>query len=204
MGKDKNTLQNMQKKLQKEVQKRKILIILFLVMAHLEAKMMTLYYLTGKSLTKAMENMNLIWKHPLPDYSILDYLKCLIFTVFVYWCVINSNPHRGKKFRPGEEYGDARWGTADDIEPFMDKDFYHNMIFSKTERLSMNGRMPDMELNRNKNVLVIGSSGSGKTYGYVKPNILQMDCSYVVTDPKGSILRVQSIAYLNYDDYCVL
>ena len=195
MGKDKNTLQSFQKKLQKEVQKRKILIILFLVMAHLEAKMMTLYYLTGKSLTKAMENMNLIWKHPLPDYSILDYLKCLIFTVFVYWCIINSNPHRGKKFRPGEEYGDARWGNSDDIEPFIDKDFYHNMIFSKTERLSMNGRMPDMELNRNKNVLVIGSSGSGKTYGYVKPNILQMDCSYVVTDPKGTIIEESGAAF---------
>lgn len=191
MGKGKLDIQKIQGKLQKEIQKRKIQIIVFLVMAHFEAKMIRLYYLAGKNLNKALENISLIVKHPLPDYSLLDYIKCLVFTVFVYWCVINSNPHRGKKFRPGEEYGDARWGTADDIEPFIDKDFYHNMIFSKTERLSMNGRMPDMELNRNKNVLVIGSSGSGKTYGYVKPNILQMDCSYVVTDPNGLVYRGQ-------------
>lgn len=182
---------DLRKRLQKEVQKNKIQIIVFLILSHFEAKIISLYYLTGKNLNKAIENMNLIFKNPLPDYSLLDYMKCLLFTVFVYWCVINSNPHRGKKFRPGEEYGDARWGTADDIEPFIDKDFYHNMIFSKTERLSMNGRMPDMELNRNKNVIVIGSSGSGKTYGYVKPNILQMDCSYVVTDPNGIVYRGQ-------------
>ncbi|MCD7725856.1 MAG: type IV secretory system conjugative DNA transfer family protein [Clostridiales bacterium] len=195
MEKDKRNLQNTQKKLQKAVQERKIQIIVFVLMAHFEAKTISLYHLRGDNLNKTVEDISIIFRHPLPDYSLLCYLGCLAFTICIYWCVVNSNPHRGKKFRPGEEYGDSRWGNEGDIEPFIDHDFYHNMIFSKTEMLSMNGRMPDMELNRNKNVLVIGSSGSGKTYGYVKPNILQMDCSYVVTDPKGTIINESGAAF---------
>lgn len=195
MKKDRFDIEKIRCKVQKYLQKNKLQIIILLLCAHFEAKIANLYIQSGHSIGKAYENISSVLINPMPDYSLIDYLKCVLVTALLYWCMINSNPHRGKKFRPGEEYGDARWGTAEDIEPFIDKNFYHNAIFSKTERLSMNGRMPDMELNRNKNVLVVGGSGSGKTYGYVKPNILQMDCSYVVTDPKGTIISESGTAF---------
>lgn len=93
-----------------------------------------------------------------------------------------------KKFRQGKEYGSARWGNAKDIEPYVDDKFENNILFTKTERLTMNGRPPNPKYARNKNVLVIGGSGSGKTRFYVKPNLMQMHSSYCVTDPKGTIV----------------
>ena len=86
------------------------------------------------------------------------------------------------------EYGSARWGTPEDIRPFIDKDFQKNIILTQTERLTMASRVPNPAYARNKNVLVIGGSGSGKTRFFVIPNILQLHSSYVVTDPKGTIL----------------
>lgn len=94
----------------------------------------------------------------------------------------------GKSFRYGKEYGSAQWGTAKDIKPYIDPVFRKNVILTATESLTMNSRMKDPKLNRNKNVLVIGGSGSGKTRFFVKPNLMQMHSSYVVTDPKGTIL----------------
>ncbi len=93
-----------------------------------------------------------------------------------------------KKFRQGKEYGSARWGTPKDMEPYMDEKFQNNVLFTNTERLTMNGRPKNPKYARNKNVLVIGGSGSGKTRFYVKPNLMQMHSSYVVTDPKGTIV----------------
>lgn len=93
-----------------------------------------------------------------------------------------------KKFRQGTEYGSARWGTAADIRPYEDPDPEKNIILTQTERLTMNSRPKDPKLARNKNVLVIGGSGSGKTRFFVKPNLMQMHASYCVTDPKGTIL----------------
>ena len=93
-----------------------------------------------------------------------------------------------KKFRQGKEYGSARWGNRKDIEPYMDENFQNNILLTKTERLSMNGRPSNPKYARNKNVLVIGGSGSGKTRFYVKPNLMQMHSSYCVTDPKGTIV----------------
>lgn len=93
-----------------------------------------------------------------------------------------------KKFRNGEEYGSARWGTAGDIKPFVNKKPMQNIILTATERLTMEGRVKPPSLGRNKNVIVIGGSGSGKTRFFVKPNLMQMHSSYVVTDPKGTIL----------------
>ena len=95
-----------------------------------------------------------------------------------------------KKFRQGVEYGSARWGTAKDIAPFMDSVFENNIILTQTERLTMNSRPKKPKYARNKNVMIIGGSGSGKTRFYVKPNLMQMtpNVSYVVTDPKGTIL----------------
>mgnify|MGYP000444043717 CR=1 FL=1 len=93
-----------------------------------------------------------------------------------------------KKFRHNREYGSARWGTADDIAPYVDPAFENNIILTQTESLTMNNRPADPRTARNKNVLIIGGSGSGKTRFWIKPNLLQCHSSYVVTDPKGSIV----------------
>ena len=94
-----------------------------------------------------------------------------------------------KKFKHNEEYGSARWGKAQDIEPFMDPTFQNNVILSKTERLTMSSRPKEPKYARNKNILVVGGSGSGKTRFVLKPNLLQCHSSYVVCDPKGSAAR---------------
>ena len=93
-----------------------------------------------------------------------------------------------KKYRKGAEYGSARWGTAADIKPYIDKDFKNNILLTNTEGLTMNSRPQNPKYARNKNVLVIGGSGSGKTRFFVKPNLMQMHSSYVLTDPKGTVL----------------
>ena len=109
-------------------------------------------------------------------------MTALIFRLILYYKAKNA-----KKFRHGEEYGSARWGNRKDIEPFEDPVFENNIILTETERLTMNSRPKDPKYARNKNVIVIGGSGSGKTRFYVKPNLMQMTdrVSYVVTDPKG-------------------
>ena len=102
--------------------------------------------------------------------------------------VVYTKGKNAKKFRQGKEYGSARWGTRKDIEPYMDEKFQNNILLTQTERLTMNGRPANPKYARNKNVLVIGGSGSGKTRFYVKPNLMQMHSSYCVTDPKGTIV----------------
>ncbi|HEO7558907.1 TPA: type IV secretory system conjugative DNA transfer family protein [Streptococcus agalactiae] len=102
--------------------------------------------------------------------------------------IVYTKGKNAKKFRQGKEYGSARWGTRKDIEPYMDEKFQNNILLTQTERLTMNGRPANPKYARNKNVLVIGGSGSGKTRFYVKPNLMQMQSSYCVTDPKGTIV----------------
>lgn len=102
--------------------------------------------------------------------------------------VVYTKGKNAKKFRQGKEYGSARWGTKKDIEPYMDEKFQNNILLTQTERITMNGRPANPKYARNKNVLVIGGSGSGKTRFYVKPNLMQMHSSYCVTDPKGTIV----------------
>ena len=102
--------------------------------------------------------------------------------------IVYSKGKNAKKFRQGKEYGSARWGTRKDIEPYMDEKLQNNILLTQTERLTMNGRPKNPKYARNKNVLVIGGSGSGKTRFYVKPNLMQMHSSYCVTDPKGTIV----------------
>lgn len=102
--------------------------------------------------------------------------------------IVYTKSKNAKKFRQGKEYGSARWGTKKDIEPYMDEKFQNNILLTQTERLTMNGRPANPKYARNKNVLVIGGSGSGKTRFYVKPNLMQMHSSYCVTDPKGTIV----------------
>ena len=102
--------------------------------------------------------------------------------------IVYTKGKNAKKFRQGKEYGSARWGNEKDIEPYVDEKFQNNILLTQTERLTMNGRPANPKYARNKNVLVIGGSGSGKTRFYVKPNLMQMHSSYCVTDPKGTIV----------------
>ena len=102
--------------------------------------------------------------------------------------VVYYKAKNAKKFRQGVEYGSAGWGNAKDIEPYMDSVFENNVLLTQTERLMMSGRPKEPKYARNKNILVIGGSGSGKTRFFVKPNLMQMHSSYVVTDPKGTVL----------------
>ena len=102
--------------------------------------------------------------------------------------IVYTKGKKAKKFREGKEYGSARWGNPKDIKPYIDEKYDNNVLFTNTERLTMNGRPNNPKYARNKNVLVIGGSGSGKTRFFVKPNLMQMHSSYVVTDPKGTIV----------------
>ena len=124
---------------------------------------------------------------PLPSLHPLDILVGLCCGAGLRLAVYLRGKN-AKKYRHGMEYGSARWGTAKDIEPFMAPKFADNIILTKTERLMMSNRPPDPKNARNKNVLVVGGSGSGKTRFWLKPNLLQCHSSYVVTDPKGSIV----------------
>ena len=135
----------------------------------------------------AMEGMDDLFANPLPSVFPRDLLIGIAggaaLRLMVYLKAKNA-----KKFRQGVEYGSARWGTAKDIEPYVDPVFENNIILTETERLMMSGRPKHPKYARNKNILVIGGSGSGKTRFFVKPNLMQMHSSYVVTDPKGTVL----------------
>ena len=122
-----------------------------------------------------------------PSLYLIDIFLGIGTAVLIKFIVYTKGKN-AKKFRQGKEYGSARWGNRKDIEPYMDEKFQNNILLTKTERLSMNGRPSNPKYARNKNVLVIGGSGSGKTRFYVKPNLMQMHSSYCVTDPKGTIV----------------
>jgi type IV secretion system protein VirD4 len=116
-----------------------------------------------------------------------DLLAGIVFAGVIYGVVLYRKKH-SKKWRKDVEYGSARWGNAKDIEPFLDPKPDNNIILTATESLTLNGRPKNPKYARNKNVLVIGGSGSGKTRFFVKPNIMQMHSSYVITDPKGTLV----------------
>ena len=123
----------------------------------------------------------------LPSIYLVDILTGIGVAAIIKF-IIYTKGKNAKKFRQGREYGSARWGMKKDIEPYMDEKFQNNILLTQTERLTMNGRPKNPKYARNKNVLVIGGSGSGKTRFYVKPNLMQMHSSYCVTDPKGTIV----------------
>lgn len=123
----------------------------------------------------------------IPSLKIKNLIPSLILSVVIKLILIQKKKN-AKKFREGREYGSARWGNEKDIEPYIDKKFENNVLLTQTERLTMNNRPKNPKYARNKNVLVIGGSGSGKTRFFVKPNLMQMHSSYVVTDPKGTLV----------------
>ena len=141
----------------------------------------------GERIMSIMGTVPLAFANPLPSLHPLDLLVGLCCGAGLRLAVYLRGKN-AKKYRHGMEYGSARWGTPKDIEPFMAPKFEDNIILTKTERLMMSNRPPDPKNARNKNVLIVGGSGSGKTRFWLKPNLLQMHSSYVVTDPKGSIV----------------
>ena len=141
----------------------------------------------GDKIMSMMGTVPMAFANPLPSLHPLDLLVGLSCGAGLRLAVYLRGKN-AKKYRHGMEYGSARWGTAKDIEPFMAPKFADNIILTKTERLMMSNRPPDPKNARNKKVLVVGGSGSGKTRFWLKPNLLQCHSSYVVTDPKGSIV----------------
>ena len=141
----------------------------------------------GDKIMSMMGTVPLAFASPLPSLHPLDILVGLCCGAGLRLAVYLRGKN-AKKYRHGMEYGSARWGTPKDIEPFMAPKFSDNIILTKTERLMMSNRPPDPKNARNKNVLVVGGSGSGKTRFWLKPNLLQCHSSYVVTDPKGTIV----------------
>ena len=123
----------------------------------------------------------------LPSFHIDDLLAGICVSA-IAWLIVYQKKKNAKKFRQGVEYGSARWGGPKDIEPYLDERFDNNILLTNTERLTMNSRPKNPKFARNKNVLVVGGSGSGKTRFFLKPNLMQMHSSYVVTDPKGTVL----------------
>ena len=171
-----------------------ILSIPYLIIFYLADKCFWLYrHCMGRSMIEKicvmLMNFPLAFANWFPSFYLQDLLGgvivALIFRIVLYYKAKNA-----KKFRHGEEYGSARWGNRKDIEPFEDPVFENNIILTETERLTMNSRPKAPKYARNKNVIVIGGSGSGKTRFYVKPQLMQMTdhVSYVVTDPKGTII----------------
>ena len=184
-----------QEKMQNIQMKRVVILsIPYLIIFYLADKCFWLYrHCIGDSMIEKigvmLMNFQLAFTNWLPSFYMQDLLGGLV-TALIFRLILYYKAKNAKKFRHGEEYGSARWGNRKDIEPFVDPIFENNIILTETERLTMNSRPKAPKYARNKNVIVIGGSGSGKTRFYVKPNLMQMTdrVSYVVTDPKGTII----------------
>ena len=138
-------------------------------------------------LLNLLDTLTVAFSSPAPSFHSFD-LCVGIIVACVFRGIVYVKSKNAKKYRKNEEYGSARWGTSEDIAPYIDPVFSQNVLLTQTERLTMNNRPKDPRTARNKNVLVVGGSGSGKTRFFIKPNLMQCHSSYVVTDPKGSIL----------------
>ena len=177
-----------------EVIKKVMLHIPYVVVFYVVNKCTWLYqYCRGSTVVDRLMillmNYPLAFKKLLPSMKLKSLVAGTIAAVGI-WAVVYFKGKNGKKFRQGEEYGSARWGNEKDIAPFIDPVFENNILLTQTERLTMNSRPKKPKYARNKNVIVIGGSGSGKTRFYVKPQLMQMpdNVSFVVTDPKGTII----------------
>lgn len=135
----------------------------------------------------AINGLAKLGENPLPSLHPIDMLVGVV-GVLVIWLIVFLKKKDAKKYRKGVEYGSARWGTSEDIKPYIDPDFSKNILLTQTERI-MVGRNKQPKYNINKNVLVIGGSGSGKTRFHIKPNLMQMNASFIVTDPKGTVIE---------------
>ncbi len=141
----------------------------------------------GETFLNINEGLAEAFSTPFPSFYGWDFFFGVAMAC-VLWLVAYYKRKNAKHFRHGEEYGSARWGTKKDIAPYMDKNFENNVILTEMVRISMEPRMPEPKYNTNKNVICIGGSGTGKTFRFLKPNLMQCHSSFVVTDPKGGIV----------------
>mgnify|MGYP000775162226 CR=1 FL=1 len=174
-----------------ELKKLLVLNLPYLLFVYLFAKCGQAYRLAAgvdasAKLLHLTDGISAAFANPLPSLHPFDLCVGVVGAVAVR-LIVYSKGKNAKKFRKNMEYGSARWGTHEDIAPYIDPVFENNIILTQTESLTMNNRPKDPRTARNKNVLVIGGSGSGKTRFFIKPNLMQLHSSYVVTDPKGSI-----------------
>ena len=139
---------------------------------------------SGKAL-HLMGGFAAAFQSALPSFHPID--LCVGIAALLIRLAVYVKGKNARKFRKNIEYGSARWGNAEDIKPYVDPTFANNVILTQTERLTMNSRPKDPKTARNKNVLVVGGSGSGKTRFFIKPNLMQLHSSYVVTDPNGNL-----------------
>lgn len=178
-------------KISPEMKKRLLFAIPLVILFYFTGKLAELFRLAAGAgvykLTNTLANLPRMLDNPLPSLHPYDLLFALACTGAVLG-IVYAKGKKSKKFRQDVEYGSARWGTAADIKPYMDKDPWQNVILTQTEGLMMGSRPKNPKHARNKNVLVIGGSGSGKTRFWLKPNLMQLHSSYVVTDPKGTVL----------------
>ncbi|MBR0138750.1 MAG: type IV secretory system conjugative DNA transfer family protein, partial [Firmicutes bacterium] len=175
-----------------EVKKQILLHLPYLMFVYLFGKLSMVFRLApGIDITAKLlhigQGFSVAFESAAPSFHPVDLLigfaGAAVIRLVVYYKQKNA-----KKYRKGMEYGTARWGTAADIKPFIDPVFDNNVLLTETERLMMSNRPKDPKNARNKNVMVIGGSGSGKTRFFCKPNIMQLHSSYVITDPKGSLI----------------
>lgn len=176
----------------KKMKKLLILNIPYLVLGLLFTKLPEAWRYTsgadlGQKILNLGEGLSQAFAVPFPSFYPTDLLIGLAISALLR-LIIYVRSKNAKKYRKGVEYGSARWGNSKDIEPYVDPTFQNNVILTQTERLTMNNRPKDPKTARNKNVLIVGGSGSGKTRFWLKPNLMQCHSSYVVTDPKGSIV----------------
>ena len=178
----------------KQADKKKLFLLNFpyVLFAYFSNKIIWLYRVSpgATGVEKLLETLNHFERafvSLLPSFYYMDLLYGIVGGIAVK-LVVYYRAKNAKKYRQGVEYGSARWGTEKDIKPYIDPVFENNIILTETERLMMSGRPKEPKYARNKNVLVVGGSGSGKTRFFVKPNLMQMHSSYVVTDPKGTVL----------------
>jgi len=178
-------------KISPEMKKHLVFAIPLIILFYFTGKLAALFRLAAGTgvykLTNALANLPRMLDNPLPSLHPYDLLFALVCTGAVL-AIVYARGKKSKKFRQDVEYGSARWGTTADIKPYMDKDPWQNVILTQTEGLMMGSRPKNPKHARNKNVLVIGGSGSGKTRFWLKPNLMQLHSSYVVTDPKGTVL----------------
>ncbi|EKZ4889156.1 type IV secretory system conjugative DNA transfer family protein [Listeria monocytogenes] len=174
------------------IRKQVIIHLPYLLLFYLTDKLAELYRLILadtiiEKIVLLVGHIDLVFRSYLPSFHLQDLCVATITVIFIRLAIYQRSKN-AKKYRKGIEYGSARWGTKKDIAPYIDPVFLKNVLLTETERLMMNGRPKQPKYARNKNVLVIGGSGSGKTRFFVKPNLMQMHSSYVVTDPKGTVL----------------
>lgn len=175
-----------------DLKKYLIRSIPYLFFAYLGDKMAWLYRASPGDqavykFINAVANLQSAFSNLLPSFHPIDLLFGVCFAAAIR-LALYIKAKNAKKYRPGMEYGSARWGTKKDIEPFVDPDFFRNIPLTQTERLTMESRPKIPKYARNKNIIVIGGSGSGKTRFFIKPSLMQMHSSYVVTDPKGTLI----------------